>query len=107
MASLPSPDRFLSWPSAPCQERRDDNVWSVVALVCRRDPSAAAGCEAASAARIHQVLLTRDGWTHSNRSSLEQCVRASSVTASDMLALSLLQARLIDLKLPIKIVEGE
>jgi hypothetical protein len=28
------------------------------------------------------------------------------VTASDMLALSLLQARLIDLKLPIKIEEG-
>jgi hypothetical protein len=29
------------------------------------------------------------------------------VNAKDMLSLSLLQARLIDLKLPIKIVEGE
>ena len=29
------------------------------------------------------------------------------VNAKDMLSLSLLQARLVDLKLPIKVVEGE
>jgi hypothetical protein len=34
-------------------------------------------------------------------------IPATNVNAKDMLSMSLLQARLVDLKLPIKIAEGE